>query len=195
MIGERNREVRGFLENELGPEGRKRSVVVCATSERPAPLARARLLRGAGGRRIFPRPGRQRAAGDGFGDAPGDGAARDRPGRRRAAQPEGLHALGVQPAAQGSGARRQFPAAAPSPASSPCWWKATISTSRSATPCAAFWTATSSSRGTGRAGPLPGDRHPAFGEPACLGDRDAAAEGGARAESARRSRPIATPKT
>src|SRR5439155_20758586 len=41
MIGERNREVRGFLENELGPEGRKRSVVVCATSERqpafPAP--------------------------------------------------------------------------------------------------------------------------------------------------------------
>ena len=38
MIGERNREVRGFLENELGPEGRARSVVVCATSERPAPL-------------------------------------------------------------------------------------------------------------------------------------------------------------
>lgn len=38
MIGERNREVRGFLEQELGPEGRKRSVVVVATSERPAPL-------------------------------------------------------------------------------------------------------------------------------------------------------------
>ena len=38
MIGERNREVRAFIENELGPEGRKRSVVVCATSERPAPL-------------------------------------------------------------------------------------------------------------------------------------------------------------
>jgi FliI/YscN family ATPase len=38
MIGERNREVRGFLENELGPEGRRRSVVVCATSDRPAPL-------------------------------------------------------------------------------------------------------------------------------------------------------------
>ena len=38
MIGERNREVRGFLENELGPEGRGRSVVVCATSDRPAPL-------------------------------------------------------------------------------------------------------------------------------------------------------------
>jgi FliI/YscN family ATPase len=38
LIGERNREVRGFLENELGPDGRKRSVVVCATSDRPAPL-------------------------------------------------------------------------------------------------------------------------------------------------------------
>ncbi len=38
LIGERNREVRGFLEQELGPEGRKRSVVVVATSDRPAPL-------------------------------------------------------------------------------------------------------------------------------------------------------------
>ena len=38
MIGERNREVRGFLEQELGPDGRRRSVVVVATSERPAPL-------------------------------------------------------------------------------------------------------------------------------------------------------------
>jgi FliI/YscN family ATPase len=38
LIGERNREVRAFLEHELGPEGRQRSVVVCATSDRPAPL-------------------------------------------------------------------------------------------------------------------------------------------------------------
>ena len=38
MIGERNREVRAFLEQELGQKGRQRSVVVCATSERPAPL-------------------------------------------------------------------------------------------------------------------------------------------------------------
>jgi len=38
LIGERNREVRGFIENELGPEGRKRSVVVVAPSDRPAPL-------------------------------------------------------------------------------------------------------------------------------------------------------------
>ena len=38
LIGERNREVRAFLEDELGPDGSKRSVVVCATSDRPAPL-------------------------------------------------------------------------------------------------------------------------------------------------------------
>jgi flagellum-specific ATP synthase len=38
LIGERNREVRAFLDHELGPEGRGSSVVVCATSDRPAPL-------------------------------------------------------------------------------------------------------------------------------------------------------------
>src|SRR5580698_7693301 len=38
LIGERNREVKAFLEQELGPEGMQRSVVVVATSDRPAPL-------------------------------------------------------------------------------------------------------------------------------------------------------------
>ena len=38
LIGERNREVRAFLEHDMGPEGAKRSVVVCATSDQPAPL-------------------------------------------------------------------------------------------------------------------------------------------------------------
>jgi len=38
LIGERNREVRAFLEHEMGPEGARRSVVVCATSDQPAPL-------------------------------------------------------------------------------------------------------------------------------------------------------------
>jgi flagellum-specific ATP synthase len=38
LVGERNREVREFLERDLGPEGVKRSVTVVATSDRPAPL-------------------------------------------------------------------------------------------------------------------------------------------------------------
>lgn len=38
LVGERNREVRDFIEHELGPGGLKRSVVVVATSDRPAPL-------------------------------------------------------------------------------------------------------------------------------------------------------------
>jgi flagellum-specific ATP synthase len=38
LIGERNREVRAFLEHDMGPEGMRRSVVVVATSDMPALL-------------------------------------------------------------------------------------------------------------------------------------------------------------
>ena len=41
LVGERGREVRGFLEHDLGPEGLRRAVVVVSTSDNP-PLMRMR---------------------------------------------------------------------------------------------------------------------------------------------------------
>ncbi|MEE2690768.1 MAG: FliI/YscN family ATPase [Pseudomonadota bacterium] len=44
LIGERSREVRDFLEETLGAEGRARSVVIVSTCDEPAPLKRRAAL-------------------------------------------------------------------------------------------------------------------------------------------------------
>lgn len=45
LVGERGRELREFVENDLGPEGMRRSIVVVSTSDQPAPLRlRAAML-------------------------------------------------------------------------------------------------------------------------------------------------------
>jgi len=46
LVGERGREVRSFLEHDLGPDGRAKSVVVVSTSDSP-PLVRLRAAYGA----------------------------------------------------------------------------------------------------------------------------------------------------
>lgn len=46
LIGERGREVKEFIENSLGVEGMKRSVLVCSTGDQP-PLIRMRALQSA----------------------------------------------------------------------------------------------------------------------------------------------------
>ena len=85
LVGERGREVRSFLEHDLGPRGLERSVVVVSTSDSP-PLARLRAAYAATAiAEAFRDAGQARAADDGLGHALCDGAARGRPRRGRAA--------------------------------------------------------------------------------------------------------------
>ena len=106
LIGERGREVNEFLERDLGPSRSGESVVVVATSDEPALIRVQAAHDRHGDRRIFPRSRQERAAADGLGDAVRHGAARDRPGRRRAADDARLSAVRVCPAAAAGRAGR-----------------------------------------------------------------------------------------
>lgn len=91
LVGERGREVRDFLENALGEEGRKRAVVVVSTSDQSPMLSHPRSARGDRCRRIFLRAREARAAGGGLAHPAGHGAARDWFGRGRTAHRQRLH--------------------------------------------------------------------------------------------------------
>jgi FliI/YscN family ATPase len=141
MVGERNREVRAFLEHELGPEGMKRSVVVVSTSDRPAPLRiRACFV--------------ALAISEYFRDRGADVLlVMDSVTRLAMAQREIGLAAGEPPSQKGytpsvfgllpkiceragnfrKGSITGF---------SPCWWRATISTSPYAMPCVRSWMVT-----------------------------------------------------
>jgi flagellar biosynthesis/type III secretory pathway ATPase len=78
LIGERGREVREFIEDELGEAGRQRAVVVVATPDDPSLLRREAAYAAVTHRRAFPRPRRTRPAARGQPDAILHGVAGDR---------------------------------------------------------------------------------------------------------------------
>ena len=124
LVGERGREVREFVERDLGDGAR-------ALGRRRRHLRRAGAradqgrLRRDGDRRALPRPGRRRAPDDGLGHPLRHGPARGRPRDRRAARDARLHAERLRPAAAAARARGHARRAARSPASTPSSSRAT----------------------------------------------------------------------
>ena len=87
LVGERGREVREFLEDDLGADGLARSVVVVATSDEPALMRLRAAFTATRIAESFRDQGQDVVL---MMDSPhprGDGPARDRPLRRRAARP------------------------------------------------------------------------------------------------------------
>ena len=91
LVGERGREVREFVEDALGEEGRRRSVVLVSTSDQ-SPLLRMRAALGGDGVAEFMRRAEACAAGAGLADAVCDGGARGGAGGGRAAGEQGVYA-------------------------------------------------------------------------------------------------------
>lgn len=108
LIGERGREVREFIERDLGPEGLAHSVILAVTSDQ-SPLLR---MRGAfvatAIAEYFCQQGKKRPADDGFGHPVRHGPAGDRPVHRRAPHHQGLHSKRLRGPAQTAGASGQL---------------------------------------------------------------------------------------
>ena len=125
LVGERGREVRDFIEHDLGPEGIKRSVVVCATSNESSLVRLKAAYVGTAIAEYFPRQGQSGHADDGLGDALRAGAARDRIGMWRASGARGIYALRLRRTARSCWSAPATPTRVRLPPSTPCWWRAT----------------------------------------------------------------------
>ena len=69
LVGERGREVREFMEDALRPGAQARTIAVVATGDESPMMRRLAPKTAMSHRRVFPRPGRERAADRRFGDA------------------------------------------------------------------------------------------------------------------------------
>ena len=106
LVGERGREVREFIEDDLGADGLARAVVVVATSDAPPLMRREAAYAAMTVAEHFRDQGKSRAAADGQRHPVLPGAARNRPVGRRAAGHPRLSAQRVRRTAAPAGARR-----------------------------------------------------------------------------------------
>ena len=108
LVGERGREVREFVEDSLGEEGRKRSVVLVFDERSKPAAAHAGCDGGDSGGGVLCGAGEARTAGAGLADEVCDGGARSGAGGGGTAGEQGVYAERVYAARQAGGTCRQL---------------------------------------------------------------------------------------